>query len=124
MMKLIEPALKAKDVEGTKRQKVSYMAYWATFCAAYGVTGETYGGELPEDRTARMLTVQEEMATVVGFSAYVVIFRRRKGKAQNSVAHVEQAVGLVRAYYRGRNVRTPGTGAEANFDSFDKEALR
>lgn len=37
MMKLIEPALRAEDAEGTEKQKVSYICYWTTFCAAYGV---------------------------------------------------------------------------------------
>lgn len=123
VMKLIEQALKAKDADGTKKKKVSYMAYWTTFCAAYGMDGEVYGGELPSDRTALILTVQEEMATLTGFNGYVVIFPRRKGKAHNSVSHGEGFVGVVRAYYRGRSGRTPGTGAEANFGSYVKEAL-
>lgn len=124
MMKLIETALKATDADGRKKQKVSYMSYWTTFCAAYGVDGEANGRELPEDRTARLLTIQKEMATLAGFAGYVVIFPRRKGKARNNVAHSERAVGVVRAYHRGRNGRTPGTAAEASFDNYVKEALR
>lgn len=124
MMRLIEPALKAKNAEGTKKKKVSCISYWTTFCAAYGLDAERYGRPLPGDGERRTLIVQEEMEMLAGFAGYVVMYPIQKGKSHNSVAHAERSVGVVKAYYRGKNGRTPGSGAETSFDYYIKDALR
>lgn len=98
MIWLIEPALRAKDAEGTKKQKISCMSYWTTFCAAYWLDGETYGGALPVDEDKRTLKVQDEMVILAGFGGYVVMYPRQKGKTHNSVAHAERAVSVVKAF--------------------------
>lgn len=38
--------------------------------------------------------------------------------------HAERAVSVVRPYYRSKNGRTLGTGTDASFDAYVKEALR
>lgn len=100
------------------------MAFWATYCADYSVNGEEYGRPLPDTREARVIQVQEEMVALACFAGYVVMYPRRNNKTHNSVVHVEWAVGIVKAYYRGNTGRTPGSGVDANFDSYVKDALR
>lgn len=124
MVRLLEPALKAKDADGTKKQKVACLSYWTTFCAAFRLDGDTYGGKLPEDADARTHAVREEMTEVVGFAGYVAMLPREKGKASNSIAHAERAVGEVRAHYEGKNGRAPGTGTGEDFSYYVMDALR
>lgn len=64
------------------------------------------------------------MKILAGFAGYVVIFPRMKGKTQNSAAFAKRALGVVKAYYRGRYGRAPATGTEVWFDTYVKEALR
>lgn len=71
MMRLIEPALQAKDAEGKKKQKISCLSDWTTFFAAYGLDAESYGGTPPRNEDGRILKVQEEMAMLAGFAGYV-----------------------------------------------------
>lgn len=117
IMRLIEPTLRDKDAEGTKKQKISCIAYCTTFCAAYWFGAEAYVGALPCDERKRTLKVQEEIAILAGFSGYVVMYPRQRGKAHNIIAHAERAVSVVKAHYKGRNGRTPRTRASANFEA-------
>lgn len=73
MMQLIEPTLRAKDAEAAKRQKISCISYWITFCAAYSLDAAAYRTALLQNDDAGTLTVLEEMAMLAGFAGYVVM---------------------------------------------------
>lgn len=98
MVRLIEPALRAKDAQGTKKQKVWRISYWTTFCAAKGLGAEKYGGPMPDEVAKRILRMHEEMAMLAGFSGYVVMYHRKKRKAHNGVSDSERAVSVLKAY--------------------------
>lgn len=96
MMKLFEPSLRVKGAEGTKKQKISYISYWTTFCAAYNIAANQFGSELSGSAELQKYKVKEELATLAAFAGYVIMYPRIKGKSQNSVALAESTLGVIR----------------------------
>lgn len=72
--------MRVKDKEGTKKRKIYYMSYWTTFCAAYDITGFSFGKELRSNAQERKYKVKEELAVLSTFAGYVVMYPRHKSK--------------------------------------------
>lgn len=106
-----KPALEEHTTPVTKKQKLSYVNYWGSFCAAYNIDYENFWNMSdkecvePNIRTTKRW---KEIPYLAGFASYLVVFLREKNQTSNRTAHAERDIGAVRGYYRMINGIVPG----------------
>lgn len=124
---MIKPATDAHTTPGTKKQKASYMNYWGSYCAAYGLSAATIGKMTTQEFVEPELRKQKvwaEVQLLAGFADYFVLFPQRKAQVHNSTAHAERAIGAVRGHYQSINDIIPGKDQLVDCGNIIKRVLK
>lgn len=77
-MNIIDPALKVKDAERTKKQKESCIYFSEVFCSADQIDAEEFEKEEKGTSEDIIYKVNEERLTMDAFASYVVTNHRVK----------------------------------------------
>lgn len=81
IISMINPALETHTTPGAKKQKMSYLRSWGSFCATYNINIDTFGEMAKEvglDSARRAENIWKEVQFLSGFAIYVVFFQEGK----------------------------------------------